>query len=108
MAYLTYSTAILPLRSPGDFSFCNKLTFLSQGNWGNCRSSTTPPLFPINKRIAETYYSPKPLAAMDNDYVLNDRMVKLVGIPALGLLTPNLSGLITNPLYSLPELCACY
>ena len=45
---------------------------------------------------------------MDNEYALNDRMVKLVGIPALGLLTPNLSGLITNPLYSFPELCACY
>jgi len=35
-------------------------------------------------------------------------MVKLIGIPALGLLIPNLSGLISNRLYSITELVACY
>ncbi len=39
---------------------------------------------------------------------LNDRLVKLICIPVLGLVIPNLSGLITNPLYSSPELVACY
>ena len=35
-------------------------------------------------------------------------MVKLIGIPVLGLLIPNLSGLISNRLYSIAELVACY
>ena len=35
-------------------------------------------------------------------------MVKLIGIPALGLLIPNLTGLISNRLYSATELFACY
>ena len=35
-------------------------------------------------------------------------MVKLIGIPALGFVIPNLSGLITNDLYTYPELCGCY
>ena len=45
---------------------------------------------------------------MNSEQALNDRMVKLIGIPALGLLIPNLTGLITNNLYTYPELCACY
>ena len=47
-------------------------------------------------------------AAMTNEHALNDGMIKLVGIPALGILIPNLSGLITNHLYSYSELAACY
>jgi sensor histidine kinase YesM len=43
-----------------------------------------------------------------NERRLNDRMVKMIGIPVLGLVIPNLSGLITNGLYSTPELAACY
>jgi len=35
-------------------------------------------------------------------------MVKLIGIPALGLLIPNLTGLISNSLYTATELVACY
>jgi sensor histidine kinase YesM len=35
-------------------------------------------------------------------------MVKLIGIPAAGLLIPNLTGLISNRLYSATELIACY
>ncbi len=45
---------------------------------------------------------------MNNEYALNDGMIKMIGIPALGILIPNLSGLITNRLYSYPELIACY
>ena len=45
---------------------------------------------------------------MTNENALDDRTIKLIGIPALGLLIPNLSGLITNRLYSFPELLACY
>jgi hypothetical protein len=45
---------------------------------------------------------------MTNENTLDDRTIKLIGIPILGLLVPNLSGLITNRLYSYPELLACY
>ena len=45
---------------------------------------------------------------MINERTLDDRTIKWIGIPALGLLIPNLSGLITNRLYSYPELLACY
>ena len=45
---------------------------------------------------------------MDNATALNDRTVKLIGIPALGLLIPNLAGLITNRLYTYAELLASY
>ena len=45
---------------------------------------------------------------MTNVNTLDDRTIKLIGIPILGLLVPNLSGLITNRLYSYPELLACY
>lgn len=44
----------------------------------------------------------------NNERVLNDRLVKSIGIPLLGIVVPNLSGLITNSLYSYPELIACY
>ena len=37
-----------------------------------------------------------------------DWTFKLVGIPALGLLIPNISGLITNRLYRSTELIGCY
>ena len=45
---------------------------------------------------------------MDNKNVFNDRMIKLIGIPVLGLFIPNVSGLITNHLYTYPELLANY
>ena len=45
---------------------------------------------------------------MNKQIALNDRLVKLVGIPALGLIIPNLSGVITNRLYTFSELAACY
>src|SRR5579871_4540219 len=51
--------------------------------------------------------SPNP-TAMDNKNAFNDRMIKLIGIPALGLFIPNISGLITNRNYSYLELLACY
>ena len=49
-----------------------------------------------------------PYTAMTSQQALNDRMVKLIGVPVMGLLIPNLSGLISNRLYSLSELVACY
>ncbi|HLZ88010.1 MAG TPA: histidine kinase [Puia sp.] len=45
---------------------------------------------------------------MNKQIVLNDRLVKSIGIPVLGLFIPNLSGLVTNRLYSYSELAACY
>ena len=39
---------------------------------------------------------------------LDDRTVKIIGIPALGVLIPNLSGLITNRLYRSTELIGSY
>jgi sensor histidine kinase YesM len=45
---------------------------------------------------------------MNKQHALNDRMIKIAGIPVLGILIPNLTGLITNRRYSYPELAACY
>lgn len=45
---------------------------------------------------------------MNKQLVVNDRSVKLVGIPALGLLVPNLTGLIDNHRYTISELIASY
>jgi sensor histidine kinase YesM len=45
---------------------------------------------------------------MNKQLVLNDRIVKLIGIPALGLVVPNLTSLIDNHLYTLSELAASY
>jgi sensor histidine kinase YesM len=45
---------------------------------------------------------------MYTEQALNDKLVKSIGIPALGIIIPNLTSLITNNLYSFPELCACY
>jgi sensor histidine kinase YesM len=45
---------------------------------------------------------------MNKNEVLHDRRVKLIGIPALGMLIPNLSGLITNRLYRSIELAGSY
>jgi sensor histidine kinase YesM len=45
---------------------------------------------------------------MNKQLALNDRMVKIVGIPTIGILVPNLTGLITNRLYNYSELAACY
>jgi len=45
---------------------------------------------------------------MDNKNAFDDRMIKLIGIPVLGLFIPNVSGLITNRLYNYFELLASY
>src|SRR5580692_5093903 len=45
---------------------------------------------------------------MNKNEVLHDRRVRLIGIPALGMLIPNLSGLITNRLYRSIELVGSY
>jgi sensor histidine kinase YesM len=45
---------------------------------------------------------------MANEQVVNDRTVKLIGIPLLGILIPNITGLITNAGYSGVELTLCY
>jgi sensor histidine kinase YesM len=45
---------------------------------------------------------------MNKQEVLNDRMVKLIGIPVLGVVIPNLSGLISNRLYRSSELAETY
>lgn len=50
---------------------------------------------------------PQP-TAMDKKNAFDDRMIKLIGIPLLGLFIPNLSGLITNRLYTYPGLLASY
>lgn len=66
--------------------------------------------FPNSKNngpLGALCHAPNP-TAMENATALNDRTVKLIGIPALGLLIPNLAGLITNRLYTYPELLACY
>ncbi len=45
---------------------------------------------------------------MNKQLAFDDRSVKIIGIPALGVLIPNLSGLITNRRYRLPDLIGCY
>ena len=45
---------------------------------------------------------------MNKQLVVNDRVVKLVGIPILGGLVPNLTGLIDNHRYTFSELVASY
>jgi hypothetical protein len=45
---------------------------------------------------------------MNNTTVLRDKTIKSIGIPALGILIPNLSGLITNRFYRSIELVGNY
>lgn len=45
---------------------------------------------------------------MNRDEFLQDRIVKLICIPILGMLIPNMAGLITNSLYTSSEFFACY
>ncbi len=45
---------------------------------------------------------------MNREEMLRDRNVKLIGIPLLGLLIPNIAGVITNTLYTFWELIICY
>src|ERR1700744_2587176 len=45
---------------------------------------------------------------MNKQLAFDDRTVKLIGIPALGMLIPNLSGLITNRLHRPAELMGSY
>lgn len=59
-------------------------------------------IFDASKR-----HGPNP-TAMDNKNAFDDRWIKFIGIPALGLFIPNLSGLITNRLYDYPELLGSY
>lgn len=44
---------------------------------------------------------------MNNNPVLRDRTVRMIGIPALGVLIPNLAGLITNAVF-LMVIAACF
>jgi len=45
---------------------------------------------------------------MNREEIVQDRTVKLIGAPLLGLIIPNISGLITNSLYTPVELFICY
>ena len=45
---------------------------------------------------------------MNREEIIKDRNVKLVGAPLLGILIPNIAGLINNSLYSTGELLICY
>ena len=45
---------------------------------------------------------------MNREDVLRDRTVKLIGIPLLGILIPNIAGLITNTNYTFTGLLLCY
>jgi sensor histidine kinase YesM len=45
---------------------------------------------------------------MNNPRPINDRLVKLIGIPVLGGIIPNITGLVTNNRYKTAELFACY
>ena len=45
---------------------------------------------------------------MNNNTVLRDRTVRMIGIPTLGILIPNLAGLITNRFYRSIELVGSY
>src|SRR3984957_148033 len=47
-------------------------------------------------------------AAMNNNLMLRDRTVRLIGIPTLGILIPNLAGLITNRFYRSIDLVGSY
>ncbi|HLX90282.1 MAG TPA: histidine kinase [Puia sp.] len=45
---------------------------------------------------------------MKKEEMLNDRAIKLFGVPLLGFIIPNITGLITNSRYSVPEVIGCY
>src|ERR1043165_1059663 len=45
---------------------------------------------------------------MNRDEIINDRAVKLIGAPFLGIIIPNIAGLIDNSLYTTGELLLCY
>jgi sensor histidine kinase YesM len=45
---------------------------------------------------------------MNSETALNDKMVKILGIPLLGIAIPNITGLITNKRYAMAELAASY
>jgi two-component system, LytTR family, sensor kinase len=45
---------------------------------------------------------------MSHTRKINDSIIKLMGIPLLGIIIPNISGLITNSLYSAAGLFLCY
>src|SRR6516165_2724494 len=43
-----------------------------------------------------------------NRELIHDRTVKLLVVPVLGIVLPNITGLITNNRYSFTELLLCY
>jgi sensor histidine kinase YesM len=45
---------------------------------------------------------------MPEEELLNDRAIKFFGVPLLGIVIPNITGLIANNRYSFLELIACY
>ena len=45
---------------------------------------------------------------MDRGKIMYDRIAVLIGAPLLGIIIPNISGLITNGRYTLAELLLCY
>jgi len=45
---------------------------------------------------------------MNREEIIQDRTIKLIGAPLLGIIIPNIASLITNSLYTLPELLLCY
>lgn len=45
---------------------------------------------------------------MNRDEILQDKTVKLIGIPLLGVCIPNFSGIIVNAHYTPPQLLLCY
>jgi len=45
---------------------------------------------------------------MNREEIINDRIVKLIGATLLGIIIPNIAGLINNSLYTTGELLLCY
>ncbi|HTS44077.1 MAG TPA: histidine kinase [Puia sp.] len=45
---------------------------------------------------------------MDREDTIRDRTIKLIGAPLLGIIVPNIAGLITNSRYTISELLLCY
>ncbi len=45
---------------------------------------------------------------MNRDEILQDKTVKLIGIPLLGVCIPNFSRIIVNAHYTPPQLLLCY
>jgi sensor histidine kinase YesM len=48
------------------------------------------------------------ILVMGKEGKLNDRAIKILGVPLFGIFIPNIAGLITTEHYSIPGLVACY